>query len=146
VIGEGAGPVQVWLGSGAVTCGGADDVCSSSASNWNAGNSIDGGSITLSGDFYDLTTNTLCNINSLNCYAANLTVQINSAVASGISNFKANGVDAKLVTSDAALDLSHSTVTSFTVASSNATGTNFTVHDIATAYQVTGGSGTGTRG
>ena len=48
------------------------------------------------------------------------------------------------MTSDAALDLSHSTVSGFTVASSNATGTNFTVHDIGTAFQVAGGSGTDT--
>ena len=54
------------------------------------------------------------------------------------------GTNAQLVTSDAALDLSHSTLSGFTVASSNATGTNFTVHDIDTAYQVTGGSGTDT--
>ena len=52
--------------------------------------------------------------------------------------------NAKLVTSDAALDLSHSTVSGFTVASSNASGTNFTVHDIGTAFQVAGGSGTDT--
>ena len=34
---------QVYLGSGAVTCVGIDVVYSNSASNWNAGNSIDGG-------------------------------------------------------------------------------------------------------
>src|SRR6185312_163666 len=95
---------------------------------------------------YDLTTNTLSQIAYLVSpyWGANLTVKINSAVAGGIANFDGNGTNDKLVTSDAALDLSHSTVNGFTVASSNATGTNFTVHDIATAYQVTGGSGTDT--
>ena len=71
-------------------------------------------------------------------------MKINSAVAGGVANFYGNGTNAKLVTSDAALDLSHSTVNGFTVASSNATGTNFTVHDIGTAFQVAGGSGTDT--
>ena len=93
---------------------------------------------------YDLTTNTLSHINSLYGFGPNLTVKINSAVAGGVANFYGYGTNAKLVTSDAALDLSHSTVTGFTVASSNATGTNFTVHDIGTAFQIAGGSGTDT--
>ena len=71
-------------------------------------------------------------------------MKINSAVAGGVANFYGHGTNAKLVTSDAALDLSHSTVSGFTVASSNATGTNFTVHDIGTAFQIAGGSGTDT--
>ena len=71
-------------------------------------------------------------------------MKINSAVAGGVANFNGYGTNAKLVTSDAALDLSHSTVSGFTVASSNATGTNFTVQDIGTAFQIAGGSGTDT--
>ncbi len=156
---RGQNAVRVYLGSGAVTCVGINFVYSTSASNWNAHNSIDGGSIYLnnySDGAYDLTTNTLSNINylffSYGNSTTNLTVQINSAVAVGISNFWASPAagnppivrNAQLVTSDAALDLSHSTLHGFTVASSNATGTNFTVHDIATAYQITGGSGTDT--
>ena len=93
---------------------------------------------------YDLTTNTLSHIDSLYGSGTNLTVKINSAVAGGVANFYGYGTNAKLVTSDAALDLSHSTVSGFTVASSNATGTNFTVHDIGTAFQIAGGSGTDT--
>src|SRR5262249_50724296 len=50
----------------------------------------------------------------------------------------------KLVTSDTALDLSHSTVSGFTVVSSNAAGTNFTVKDVGTAFQIDGGSGSDT--
>src|SRR5262249_47808101 len=97
---------------------------------------------------YDLTTNTLSHIDTL--YGGqqgyyNLTVKINSAVAGGVANFNGSfSANAKLVTSDAALDLSHSTVSGFTVASSNATGTNFTVHDIDTAFQIVGGSGSDT--
>ena len=45
------------------------------------------------------------------------------------------------MTSDTALDLSHSTVSGFTVASTNATGTAFTVHDVGTAFQIAGGPG-----
>ena len=75
----------------------------------------------------------------------NLTVKINSAAAGGVARFEASRENAKLVTSDAALDLSHSTVVSgFTVASSNATSTNFIVNDIETAFRITGGSGTDT--
>jgi hypothetical protein len=161
VIGDGLtweGVQQVYLGSGAVTCVGIDVIYSASASNWNAGNSIDGGSIYLNTSdylnsvYYDFTTNTLSNINSVNgswgayydsggYHSANLTVRINSAVASGVAEFYSLGPKAKLITSDAALDLSHSTVAGFTVESSNATGTTFTVSDIDTAFQIAGGSG-----
>ena len=110
VIGVGAIPhegvdrsdaMRVFVGSGAVTCGGTNFVYSTSASNWNAHNSIDGGSIVLNSNqsdsaFYDLTTNTLSNINYLyNKYSANLTVQINSAVAGGVANFFGHGPNAK---------------------------------------------------
>jgi Tol biopolymer transport system component len=156
---RGQNAVRVYLGSGAVTCGGTNFVYSTSASNWNGHNSIDGGSIYLNTNYsdgaYDLTTNTLSNINYLFFYysnSENLTVQINSAVAVGVSNFWASPAagnppvvrNAQLVTSDAALDLSHSALNGFTVASTNGTGTNFTVRDIATAYQIAGGPGTDT--
>ena len=91
-----------------------------------------------------MTTNTLTHFNGLYGYGTNLTVKVNSADAAGVDNFRSSGTNAKLVTSDAALDLSHSTVSGFAVASSNATGTNFTVHDIGTAFQIAGGSGTDT--
>ena len=85
----------VYLGGGAVTFQGpgSNDVICSFPSNWNAGNSIDTGSnggISLSSNspdgVYDLTTNTL-HTNFMSGYGANLTVKINSAVASGIANF-----------------------------------------------------------
>jgi Tryptophan-rich Synechocystis species C-terminal domain/Cadherin domain/RTX calcium-binding nonapeptide repeat (4 copies) len=157
VNGYGSGPEQVYLGTGAVTFqggGSRDYVMSTSASNWNARNSIDGGSVYLnsSGQYsseydnatYDLTTNTLTNVNTLWGHGNNLTVKVNSAVIGGIANFNVYATDAKLVTSDAALDLSHSRVSGFVVVSSNAIGTNFTVHDVGTALQVAGGSGTDT--
>jgi hypothetical protein len=69
VTGYGSGSEQVLLGSGAVTFqggSGSNYVSSTSASNWNAGNSIDGGSrgtiqLNLNGSdsaLYDLTTRT----------------------------------------------------------------------------------------
>ena len=51
------------------------------------------------------------------------------------------GTNDQLVTSDTTLDLSHSTVSGFTVASTNATGTAFTVQDVGTAFQIAGGPG-----
>jgi hypothetical protein len=151
VIGYGSGREQAYLGSGAVRFQGGSGtnlVYSTSASNWNAGNSIDAAIIYLNWNgsdsaVYDLTTNTLSH-SSLYGSGNNLTLTVNSAVASGVTGFYGFGANGKLVTSDAALDLSHSTVSGFTVASSNATGTNFTVHDIGTAFQITGGSGTDT--
>ena len=55
--------------------------------------------------------------------------------------FMANGANDQLVTSDATLDLSHSSVSGFTVASTNASGTKFTVQDVGTAFQIAGGPG-----
>jgi hypothetical protein len=74
VTGYGSGSEQVYLGAGTVTLQGGsgyNSVYSTSASNWNAANSIDGGSsgyVNLNGNnsanaTYDLTTNTLTHIN-----------------------------------------------------------------------------------
>jgi Ca2+-binding RTX toxin-like protein len=155
----------VVLGSGAVTFIGdgakeGASVFSTSAANWNAGNSIafrspaqgplfGDGSIALNtggltNAVYDLTTNTFSHVAVLSGAGTKLTLKINSAVAGGVTNFVGSGSNDRLLTSDAALDLSHSTVKGFSVASSNATGTNFTVHDFATASQITGGAGTDT--
>ena len=90
---------------------------------------------------YDLTTNTLTHIGYLYGYGQNLTLKINSADASGVANFYSNGANDQLVTSDAMLDLSHSSVSGFTVASTNASGTTFTVQDVGTAFQIAGGLG-----
>jgi hypothetical protein len=147
VTGYGAGSKYVYLGTGAVTLQGINNVHSTSASNWNAGNSIDGGNIRLesNGGLYDLTTNNLSHINSLYGVGNDLTVKVNSAVAAGVASFNSvSSTNTKLMTSDAALDLSHSTVSGFTITTSNAGGTNFTVSDINTAVRIAGGSGTDT--
>jgi hypothetical protein len=143
----------VILGSGAVTFQGgsaSNEVWSTSASNWNAGNSIDGCVLYLhwsqysgASAAYDLTTNTLNHISFL--YGTNLTLQINSTVAGGIANFVSyNTTNDRLVTSDAALDLTHSKVTGMFVTSTNTQGTAFTVADLGTALQVEGGPGNDT--
>src|SRR5262249_38391430 len=93
----------------------------------------------LDNAIYDLTTNTLA-IKFLEGAGDNLTVKINSANAAGIANIYGHGTNDQLVTSDAALDLS-SYVSGFTVASTNATGTNFTVHHLHTGLHVAGGPG-----
>ena len=70
---------------------------SASASNWNAGNAIDGsayGSIVglnlsySDNAVYDLTANSLSNIKHLFGAGGNLTVQINSAIAGGVALFE----------------------------------------------------------
>ena len=71
----------------------------------------------------------------------NLTLKINSADAAGVSNFYGGGANDQLVTSDATLDLSHTEVSNFTVLSTNAIGTTFTVKDVATAFAIAGGPG-----
>src|SRR5262245_17981766 len=156
VTGYGSGQEYIYLGSGATTLqagNGSNAIYSTSASNWNAANVIDGGSsqftskyLYLNSSFsanatYDLTTNTLANLSYLIGYGQNLTVKINSANAAGVSNFGASGTNDRLVTSDATLDLSHSAVSGFTVTSTNASGTTFTVRDVGTAFQIAGGLG-----
>jgi len=155
ITGYGSGQEIVYLGSGAISLQGGSGsntiYSSSSSSNWNAGNSIDGGSQGYlylnwsngsNSASYDLTTNTLSHISYVFGGGTNLTLKINSAVAGGVANFYGYGTNDQLVTSDATLDLSHSSVSGFTVVSTNTTGTNFTVHDIGTAFQIAGGSGT----
>jgi hypothetical protein len=68
-------------------------------------------------------------------------VKINSADAAGVQNFYAWGPNDQLVTSDATLDLSKTSVSGFTIASTNTSGTTFTVHDVGTAFQIAGGPG-----
>ena len=152
IRGYGSGGEDLLLGSGAVTFqggGGYNAVSSSSVSNWNAGNVIDCGSagnLSLNNNgsdnaIYDLTTNTLAHISTLYGNGQNLTLKINSTTASGVRSFYGSGANEQLVTSDATLDLSHSSVSGFTVASTNASGTTFTVQDVGTAFQIAGGPG-----
>ena len=92
---------------------------------------------------YDLTSNTFSHVNQIqNIYGfGNLTLLINSADAAGINSFISGGMNDTLVTAASTLDLSHTTVGGFTVASTNAQGTTFTVGDLGTALQIAGGPG-----
>jgi hypothetical protein len=152
VTGLGSGNESLYLGSGQTTFNGGSGynvIWSLSNSTWNSADVINGGNYgQLYLDWsiqanvtYDLTANTFRNINSLYGYGDNLTLKINSADASGVSNFYGEGANDQLVTSDATLDLSHTDVSNFAVLSTNATGTTFTVKDVATAFAIAGGPG-----
>ena len=89
---------------------------------------------------YDLTSNTFSHV-GIYGGGDNITLLINNADAAGVQSFNASGLGDKLVTAGSTLDLSHTTVSGFTVASTNALGTTFTVGDLGTALQIAGGSG-----
>jgi hypothetical protein len=148
----GTGADQLTLASGAVTYHGGSGgaaVVSTSAANWNAADVIDGGSGAaldlnwngVQNATYDLTGNALSNINGLCGQGSKLTVKINTGTASGIASFNGLGPNDQLLTSDVTLDLSHSLVNGFTVASTNASGTTFIVQDVNTAFEIAGGPG-----
>ena len=128
-----------------------------SPSNWNGSDVINGDAsvpyatriyilTTIKGAYpplpvtYDLTSNSFSHAN---VYGGgdNITLLINNADAAGVQSFNASGLGDKLVTAGSTLDLSHTTVSGFTVASTNALGTTFTVGDLGTALQIAGGPG-----
>ena len=90
---------------------------------------------------YDLTSNTFSHTNVFDGSGDNVTLLINNTDTAGVQSFYANGQGNKLVTAGSTLDLSHTTVSGFTVSSANALGTTFTVGDLGTALQIAGGSG-----
>ena len=136
----------VYLGSGQTVVSGFYDVYSFSPSNWNSADVINGGTLILNtnagASTYDLTGNTLQNIGELIADGDNITLDINSADAAGVSAFVGSGgANSHLVTSDLTLDLSHTELGSFTVLSTNTAGTIFTVRDVNTAFAILGGPG-----
>ena len=92
---------------------------------------------------YDLTSNTFSHV-TIYAGTNNVTFQINSANTAGVQSFGAGGTNNKLVTANSTLDLSHTTVSGFSVTSTNGVGTTFTVGDLGTAFQIAGGSGNDT--
>ena len=91
---------------------------------------------------YDLTSNTLSHVAVINGQGlGDLTLAINNSDTVGVQSFSALGPNEKLVTASSMLDLSHTTVSGFTVASTNGLGTTFTVGDLGTAFQIAGGPG-----
>jgi hypothetical protein len=126
----------------------------SSLSNWNGSDIIKGDtsnnwtstnlgfySVTGSPVTYDLTSSTLSRVNNLYASSSSITLLINSSVAASVQYFSGFNPDDQLVTSDATLDLSQTRVSGFTVVSTNALGTTFTVGDLGTAFQIAGGPG-----
>ena len=124
-----------------------------SPSNWNSSDIVNGDTYT-STDLsftnyqypqqpltYDLTSNTFSHVNSIYGGGNNLTLLINNADTAGIHSFYGSGTSEELVTAGSTLDLSHTTVSGFTVVSSNPFGTTFTVGDLGTAFQIAGGPG-----
>jgi hypothetical protein len=90
---------------------------------------------------YDLTSNTFSHTNVFDGSGDNVTLLINNTDTAGVQSFYASGQGNKLVTAGSTLDLSHTTLGGFAVASANALGTTFTVGDLGTALQIAGGSG-----
>lgn len=139
----------VILGSGAVTIHGSNNsiIASVDAAHWNSGNVIDRANLLdlnggqYAGANYDLTGNTFTNIDGIRAFGDNVTLNINSAAASGVSDFFSNARNGHLVTADATLDLSHTFLDGFTVTTTNVSGTDFLVKDISTAFAVAGGAG-----
>ena len=134
---------------------GSSSILVNSPSNWNGSNIINGdASFTYASTglqfynfqnpplpvTYDLTSNTLSHV-TIYGGGDNLTLLINNTNTAGVQSFYAGGQGDKLVTAGSTLDLSHTTVSGFTVASTNALGTTFTVGDLGTAFQIAGGSG-----
>src|ERR1700730_19397734 len=66
---------------------------------------------------------------------------LNNLDTAGVQSFNAFGSNDRLVTAGSALDLSHTTISGFAVVSTNGLGTIFTVADLGTAFQITGGPG-----
>jgi hypothetical protein len=152
VTGLGSGQENVYLGWGQTTYYGGSGynyIFSNGNFDWSSTDVINGvnsGYLYLNENnsanvTYDLTGNTLQNINYLYGYGDNLTLKINSADAAGVSYFYAGSANDELVTADATLDLSHTSVINFAILSTNAIGTTFTVRDVATAFTIAGGPG-----
>jgi hypothetical protein len=125
-----------------------------SLSNWNSSDIVNGdASQSYSQDYiyffnsqnqqpltYDLTNNSFSHV-GIDGGSANLTLLINNADTAGIQYFNGFATNDELMTASSTLDLSHTTVSGFRVASTNSLGTTFTVGDLGTAFQIAGGPG-----
>jgi len=81
-------------------------------------------------------------VQTVEALSGGVTLKINNNDTAGISEFVGLGLNDRLVTSDADLDLSHSDVAgTFRISSTNQSGTTFTVSDLATAEAIDGGPG-----
>jgi Ca2+-binding RTX toxin-like protein len=120
-----------------------------SATAWNPNITIDGGTgfdnlyLYPSNTTLNLQSATLTNLEYLYLGGSNLTALIDADAISSFTTINGNSGD-RLVTADAALDLTGKSVSNATIESTNATGTTFTVNSSSTAFQVFGGPGSDT--
>ena len=150
---------RFYLGSGKVTF--ESNVYGSlvvtSADNWNVANVIKG-TVPTPGSLYGVNINLtfgegyslaqIYDLRSASLSAVNIysnganTFLVNSAVMSAVTNWSYGySGESKLSVSDASIDLGSTSLSSFKVVSTNATGTTFTTSNSFTALQVQGGSG-----
>jgi hypothetical protein len=130
-------------------------IFANSSANWNGSDIIDGDPSRATWVYfgnnsptyppppvtYDLTSATFSNVSGVQGNGTDVTLLINSADTAGIQSFSSYGINCTLVTAGSTLDLSNTTVSGFSVASTNGLGTTFTVGDLGTAFQIAGGPG-----
>jgi hypothetical protein len=144
---------DLWLGSQPieVDATGYAYILVDSSANWNGSNVIKGDpagatnvQFSNSGPnpvTYDLTSNTFSGVSSVGTASIGVTLLIDNSVTAGVGSFTSISANDKLVTASSTLDLSHTPVSGFAVASTNGSGTSFNVGDLVTALQIAGGPG-----
>jgi VCBS repeat-containing protein len=143
-ISTGIGNDRIFLGNGAATVDGGDNEDSiyfdwngyNAASTANGGNGFD--SLYFSGN-RDATVLALSNFEQLVTYGA---IQLTTAQMAQFQYLTGGGTAGSRITfSESSVDLTNKIVSSVFLASSNATGTTFTVNSAAAALGVIGGAG-----
>jgi Ca2+-binding RTX toxin-like protein len=114
---------------------------------WNPSITIDGGSgidylyLTQSNATLDLRPALLTNVEYLQL-GSNLTTLVDADILADLTNIRGTG--SKMVTDDAAVDLTGKSVSGVTFESTNASGTAYTVDSSSVAFLISGGPGSDT--
>ena len=122
-------------------------VYNDTVAHWNATASISGvGNLNLnqsgqSNVTFDLTAATFDHVQRINIGGNGVTAVIDNAVTSGVSYFAGTATNVQISTSEATLDLSHTTLSNVSVVSTNTNGTTFVVRSVSDAAEIFGGSG-----
>jgi Ca2+-binding RTX toxin-like protein len=126
---------------------GTDQFSVTSATALTSADSLDGGlgSDTLSlslptGTTFDLRTLDLQSIEQLSFNPTNGVLLVDQASLTSFTNLSGNST-ARLLTDEAALNLTNKFISGLTVASSNVIGTEFTINNLNNAFQILGGPG-----
>ena len=151
VTSSGSGTKSYFLGTGndVITGGSGLDVFSASPAELTVGDSLDGGAgtadlLNLYGSgVHDLRGIDLSNIEQIDLNGSNRTVLIDQASLTGVTTIFGNASN-QFVTAEPELNLIGLQVSGVKIASSNATGTTFTVDNASTALQIVGGPGNDT--